>query len=200
MLAGFLGMGVLLMGVDRLVGTRQAQVLEDKATTKMSLEKMAWYYLRADILDVAYTADGRYRFTVWMENVFPEHDLYVMMPTPRIFVQVGPQWSEVPAFEATANPALSQGTVVSLKDKLTVNWIMEVPPGLDYFELLEGYMHVQLQNTMLISPEAEPKEHIVERNDYYYVHLKPIGADDDYLSKVHHFPGKIPIYIPMPPH
>ena len=78
---------------------------------------------------------------------------------------------------------------------------MTVPPGLDYFELLEGFMHVQVQNAMFVSPEAEPKEHIIERNDFYYVHLKPIGADEARLAKLHRFPGKgIPIFIPMPPH
>jgi hypothetical protein len=48
--------------------------------------------------------------------------------------------------------------------------------------------------------EAEPAEHIVERNDYYYIHLKPITTDDNQLRQLHNFPREVPVFIPMPPH
>lgn len=184
---------------DYLVGLYQDRILAEQRERRAKIEKMAWFYLRADVADVSYTPDGKYKVTIWMENVFPEYELYLMMPTVRTFIQVGPQWHEVKTVEATRDPRLKEGTVVNLKDRITVDWIVDIQTK-DYFELLPGYMHIQFQNTMFVSPEAEPKEGIVERNDFYYVHLKPIGADDEYLKRVNHFPQDAPIFVPMPPH
>ena len=192
---------VLLTAVDFIVGAYQAHILAARQAAKAQLEKMAWFYVRADLDKVVYTADGRYKITLWIENLFPEYDIFLMLPQVRVFIQVGTQWQEVAATEATTDPRFKQGTVINLKDKITVDWIVN-PQDLqvDYFELLEGYMHVQIHNNMFISTEAEPTEHIVERNDYYYIHLKPITADDNQLRQLHNFPGEVPIFIPMPPH
>jgi hypothetical protein len=190
-----------LVLIDSLVGRHQERILEERKEAQARLEKMARFYLRADVDDITLTPDNKYKVTVWIENVFPEYDFYLMVPTLRGFIQVGPQWQEVKTVEATTDPGLREGTVVNLKDKIKVSWVIDIQTK-DYFELLPGYMHVQVNNNMFVSPQAEPEEgeSIVERNDYYYVHLKPIGADDEYIRRVNNFPAGAPLYIPMPPH
>ena len=48
----------------------------------------------------------------------------------------------------------------------------------DWAELMPGYMHVRVESDMLISRSSEPKDDIVERDNRFYVYLKPQGADD----------------------
>jgi hypothetical protein len=76
-----------------------------------------------------------------------------------------------------------------------------VPPDQVWFQLLYGFYHVRFENAMLVSPVAEPKDDIMEKEDNYYVHLLPVGADLDEVRRKNQFPGgKVPIFIPMPPH
>jgi hypothetical protein len=53
---------------------------------------------------------------------------------------------------------------------------------------------------MLISRSSEPKDDIVERNNRFYVYLKPQGSDDAAIKRRSNFPGIPPVFIPMPPH
>lgn len=78
-------------------------------------------------------------------------------------------------------------------------YILE-PDVTGYAELLPYYMHVRISNDMLISPSDQPKTDLVERNDNYYVYLKPHNTDDATILKKMKFPGKPPVWIPMPPH
>jgi hypothetical protein len=192
---------LLLIALDFMIGAYQAHILAVRQEVQAQLEKKAWFYVRADLDKVVYTSDGRYQITLWIENLFPEYDIFVMLPQVRVFIQVGSQWQEIAATEATTDPHLKQGTVINLKQKVTVDWIVK-PQDLpvDYFELLKGYMHIQIHNNLFVSTEAEPTEHIIERNDYYYIHLKPINANDNQIRQFHHFPGEVPVFIPMPPH
>jgi hypothetical protein len=61
-------------------------------------------------------------------------------------------------------------------------------------------MHMRIESDMLISRSSEPKDDIIERNNRFYVYLKPQGADDDAIKHRSNFPGTPPIFIPMPPH
>jgi hypothetical protein len=70
----------------------------------------------------------------------------------------------------------------------------------EYTELLAGYMHVRLTSATLVSQRSEPGDGLFERLDDYYVHLKPHGADDEAILRNTRFPGKPPLWIPMPPH
>lgn len=188
-----------LLAVDAAVGRHQAYRLEQQRAAKAKLERMTMQYLRADVADVGFAPDGRYRVAIYLENVFPEYDLYVMIPPVRVFVQSGPQWKEVPTRDTLGSRTVP-GTVVHLKGRITFERIFEIPPG-DYFELLPGYFHVLFSNPMLVSPVAEPKDMIAERADNYYVHLLPITADVEDVRRRNKFPGdQVPIYIPMPPH
>lgn len=188
-----------LVLTDVVVGRYQAYLLEQQRAAKTKLERMTMQYLRADVADVGFAPNGRYRVTIYLENVYPEYDLYVMIPPVRVFVQSGPQWKEVPAADSPGS-RYAAGIVVHLKERITVERIFEVPPG-DYFELLPGYLHVLFNNPMLVSPVAEPKDMIAERPDNYYVHLLPADADVADVKRRNQFPGEgVPIYVPMPPH
>lgn len=188
-----------LVAVDIGVGRYQAYLLDQQRAAKVKLERMTMQYLRADVADVGFAPGGRYRVVIYLENVYPEYDLYVMIPPVRVFVQSGPQWKEVPTRDAPGSRT-TPGTVVHLKGRITFERIFEVPPG-DYFELLPGYFHVLFNNPMLVSPMAEPKDMIAERPDNYYVHLLPVTADMEDVRRRNRFPGdQVPIYIPMPPH
>lgn len=192
-------LAAVVVAVDFSIGLYQKRILEERAARQAQLEKMAAFHLRADLADVSYTPDGKYKVRLWMENLFPEHDMYLMIPTVNGYIQIGSLWQEVPTFEATRDPALRHGRVILLKERVYVDWVLDIQTR-NYFELLEGYMHVRIDNDMFISPEPEPKESIAERLDNYYIHLKPFGADDRRLRALHNFPGEVPIFIPMPPH
>ena len=53
---------------------------------------------------------------------------------------------------------------------------------------------------MLVSPQRVPKEDVFERRDNYYVYLKPDDIADVTILKRTTFTGKLPVWIPMPPH
>jgi len=188
----------ILVGADYLVGRIQQSRLQAVRDHRRELERIAWFHIRADLDRVAYTADGKYRVTTWIENAFPESPAYVMMPSLRAYVQVGPQWKEVPGTESAQN-RWSEGTVVKLDGRVEAERVFDIRER-EYFELLPGYMHVRFDNVMYISDEAEPKDDVIERSSVYYIHLRPIGADDAKLRSWNNFPGNVPLYIGMPPH
>ena len=69
-----------------------------------------------------------------------------------------------------------------------------------YTELLPYYMHVRFNNNMLVSPASKPKDELFNREDNYYVYLRPDGVDDATIAKRVKFPGPPPLWIWMPPH
>lgn len=187
-----------IIASDWGVGKYQDHLIEAKRAHRKKLEKMAWFYIRADLDRVEYTPDKKYRVTTWIENAFPEHPAYVMMPSVRAYVQVGPQWKEVPGVEAAENP-WTEGTVVKLDGRVETQRIFDIQEE-DFFQLLPGYMHVRFDNVMYISDEAEPKDDVLERASAYYIHLRPVDADDAKLRKMNDFPADVPVFIGMPPH
>jgi hypothetical protein len=194
-----IGLGVgAIAASDWVVGRYQDHLVEVKREHRKKLEKMAWFYIRADLDHVEYTPDNKYRVTTWIENAFPEHPAYVMMPNVRAYVQVGPQWQEISGVEP-AESRWAEGTVVRLDGRVETQRIFDIQEK-DYFELLPGYMHVRFDNVMYISDEAEPKDDVLERASVYYIHLRPFGADDAKLKAMNNFPSDVPVYISMPPH
>lgn len=184
---------------DQLAGLWQQKLLEDKRAARAQLERMVLHYLRADVVDVVHTPDGRYEVTLFLENVYPEYDMHVMVPQVRTFAQSGPMWREVPT-EEPKDTLWRSGSVVHLTKRITFTRIFDVPKG-DWFQLLPGFFHVRFDNTMLVSPLAQPKDNVMERADNYYVHLLPIGTDLADIRRKNQFPGdQVPIYLPMPPH
>lgn len=201
----WIGFGVVVAAsavalVDEAVGRYQRWVIEKKQEARARLDRMVLQYLRADVSDVAHTADGRYKVTIVVENVYPEYDMYLLLPQIATFAQVGPMWQEVPVRDPGASGPRA-GTVVKLAGRITFEQVFELPADKQYSELLAGFYHIRFDNVMLVSPVAEPKDDIAERLDNYFIHLLPVGSSLDRIREKNQFPGgKVPIFVPMPPH
>lgn len=187
--------------LDWGAGAYQAGIVEAREQRMKDLQRMAWRHLRADLDQVTVNADGRYRVTIWMENLYPEHEMFFMVPSVRGYLQVGPRWQQIPVVAAEDGNSRVPGSVINLSDRIYLDLLLEADGYDGYYEMLEGYMHIRFDNTMYLSPDAEPKDDIVERTDWYYVHLRPPGADVEALARKHRFGGDgAPLFIPMPPH
>lgn len=191
-------MVLLVVTIDIIVGSYQSRLLAAKRAAQAEIERMAWFYVRTDVDKVTHTPDNKYQLTLWIENLFPEREVFVMIPLVQGAIQVGPQWHKVKTIEATRDRRLTAGSVIALTDRITVNWIMEITTP-NYFQAFPGYMHIQLHSQMLVSPEIEPQEHVAQRDDVIYLHLKPIGSDDNYLRIINGFPREAPMFIPTIP-
>lgn len=158
-----------LILLDFVIGYRQEEFLRKRVVLRKRLEKLAYYCLRSDIENVEYTQNGEYRITIRFENVFDYKDLYIMLPSINVFVQVGTLWKEVPVFNEPDSD--KSGTVVRLITKETISEIADITVK-DYTELM-GYMHVKVADNVFVSFEAEPKEHIIEKRREYFIYIKP---------------------------
>jgi putative ABC transport system ATP-binding protein/macrolide transport system ATP-binding/permease protein/lipoprotein-releasing system ATP-binding protein len=174
---------------------QQSRVAE-KRVAKQQLQEVALYLMRADIDDLVAEPDRCYLLTLYVQSLEPEKDLFVMAPEVRAFVQVGLQWQEVPLRSADNQ----QGQVVRVTAEKHPFRFRFTPDVKAFEEILPGYMHVRFSNVMLVSRSAEPEGDLIERTDDYYVYLKPHDADDVAILRKTRFPGKPPLWIPMPPH
>lgn len=158
-----------LIVIDFIVGYQQERFLKQRVTARKKLEKLAYYCLRSDIEDVAYTKDGKYKISVRFENALDYKDLYIMLPSLNVFIQVGSQWKEVPVFnDPDSNMS---GTVVRLTKRETASEVADINVK-DYMELM-GYMHVKVTDTVFVAFESEPKEHVIEKKREYFIYVKP---------------------------
>lgn len=196
--AGILTAGTLLVLGDWHVATHQDRLLRERRDRQAQLDRQALFYVRMDIDDVTYSQDGRYQVRLWIENLMPEVQVYAMMPTVQGSVQVGSGWQEVESRDATREPGLQEGSVLRLDRRVRVDWLLDIPQT-GYFQAFPGYVHVELRADTLVSFEPNPEEYVAERHDTLFMHLKPIGADDEYLRRVNRFPGKAPVFVPTVP-
>jgi len=193
---GALVLAGLMIVTDQGIGWYQDNRLEQKRLATLALQHAAFSDLLVELVRVAYEPDQRsYRLTVTMKNLDPIQPIYVMTSPVRVFVQSGLVWKEIPARAGNGRAA----GVVKLTNQHAYETIFE-PDLKEWTELMPGYMHVRFESNRLISRRSEPDDDIVERNDRYYVYLKPYGADDEAIRKRMKYPGAPPIYIPMPPH
>ena len=193
---GLVTVTVVVFALDFGVGWYQQRQLEQKRLADLQLQQAAFANLFVDLVNIAYEPDGKsYRLTQTLQNLDPEHPIYVMLSPVRVFEQSGLVWHEVPAHA----PSGQSAAVVKLTDKYSFQTIFE-PNLKDWTELIPGYMHIRFDNDMLISQRSDPEDDIVERDDPYYVYLKPYGADDAAIRKAMKFTSAPPVYIPMPAH
>ena len=157
---------------------------------------MALNSLRGDVQSVTDLGDGRYELTTYLQNVGGEQPIYVMSPDLRAYVQVGTVWQEV---SMTARPTKARGGVLKIDGRQTYRYVFDARVR-DFTQLLPNYMHVRFSGTMLVSPSSMPKDDVFERKDNYYVYLKPFDVADEVVLKRMRFPGKPPVWIPMPAH
>lgn len=186
----------LVWGINAGVATYERNILDAKENQRIELEDLAMKGLRADVKNVVSGPGKGYTVTLYLNNTIgPDKPIYVMAPAVRGFVQVGNSWQEVAMKPVNAN----NSKVLKITGDQTYDYIIE-PDVTGYAELLPYYMHVRITNDMIVSPSDQPKTDLIERNDSYYVYLKPHGLDDAKILKKMKFPGKPPVWIPMPPH
>ena len=165
---------------DAGVSWYQGRSLAAAGLSRLQLENMALQSLFVELKRVVYEPDGKsYRMTIAMQNADPQVPLYVMLNPVGVYVQVGMSWQQVPS-DPTA------GGVVKVGDGYSYD-VLFTPEVTGFAQLIPGYMHVRIQDDMLVSPSAQPKDDVVERRTPIYIHLRPHG-------------GAAPVFIPMPPH
>ncbi|MGH7334226.1 MAG: ABC transporter ATP-binding protein, partial [Candidatus Rokuibacteriota bacterium] len=139
-----------VLAVDLAVASWQQRATAQRHLTRSALERAALQQLRADVEDVAYDADGSYRLTLYLQNMDPGRDLFVLAPAPRVFVQAARGWEEMPSRGVDAQ----DGTVVKVTGRH--RFVFTFKPELRAFaEQLAGYYHVRISNAMLVSRSRE---------------------------------------------
>lgn len=187
---------LVVWGINTGVATYERNILDAKENQRIELEDLAMKGLRADVKNVAAGPGKGYTVTLYLNNTIgPDKPIYVMAPAVRGFVQVGNSWQEVAMKPVNA----SNSKVLKITGDQTYDYVIE-PDVTGYAQLLPYYMHVRITNDMIVSPSDQPKTDLIERNDSYYVYLKPHGLDDAKILQKMKFPGKPPVWIPMPPH
>ncbi len=187
---------LLVWGINAGVATYERNILDAKESQRIELEDLAMKGLRADVKNVVAGPGKGYTVTLYLDNTIgSDKPIYVMAPAVRGFVQVGNSWQEVAMKPVNSN----NPKVLKITGNQTYNYIIE-PDVTGYAQLLPYYMHVRITNDMIVSPSDQPKTDLIERNDSYYVYLKPYGLDDAKILQKMKFPGKPPVWIPMPPH
>ncbi len=187
---------LLVWGISTGVATYERSILEAKENQRIELEDLAMKDLRADVKNVTAGPGKGYTVTIYLNNTTgTDKPIYVMAPAVRGFVQVGNSWQEVAMKPVSTN----NPKVLKITGDQTYDYILE-PDVTGYAQLLPYYMHVRISNDMIVSPSDQPKTDLIERNDNYYVYLKPHGLDDAKIMQKMKFPGKPPVWIPMPPH
>jgi putative ABC transport system ATP-binding protein/macrolide transport system ATP-binding/permease protein/lipoprotein-releasing system ATP-binding protein len=185
----------IALSLNQGVALYQRHQLLQRQQARKGLEDAALLWLRINIDDITYAAGSSYTLTLSLENLSKDKAVFAMSPAMRAYVQVGLTWQEIPMKSVDSQ----EGHVVRIIGRRTYRFEFE-PNAKDYTELLAGYFHVRLTSTTLVSQRSEPGNDLVERADDFYVHLKPHHADDASILRKNRFPGKPPLWIPMPPH
>jgi putative ABC transport system ATP-binding protein/macrolide transport system ATP-binding/permease protein/lipoprotein-releasing system ATP-binding protein len=183
------------LALNQGVALYQRHLLVQRSAAKAALEDTALLWLQAAIDDISYGPGQSYTLTLALVNQSPERAIFAMSPSVRAYVQVGIAWQEIPIKPADGQ----EGHVSRIDSKHQYHYIFDANVR-DFTEQLSGYMHVRFNYATLVSERNEPGEDLIERIDNDYVHLKPQGADDQAILRKTRFPGKPPIWIPMPPH
>jgi hypothetical protein len=185
----------LVLGGDFVLGRYQAAQLRERSARAAVLAETALDSLRGEVASVTDLGDRHYELAIDLRNVGDGRAIYVMAPDMRAYVQVAQEWREVP-ISAEGRAAAKVQKIVGLE---TYRYRFRAQVT-GYAQLLPNYMHVRFADTMLVSPSDTPKGDVFERRDNYYVYLKPSDIPDNVILERVHFPGKPPVWIPMPPH
>jgi ABC-type lipoprotein export system ATPase subunit len=195
----FLATGAVLLGgillTDFAVAKYQDLQVRERVARIAALQHVALNSLRGDVQSVADLGNGRYELTTYLQNVGGGEPIYVMSPDMRAYVQVGTTWQEVTMAPVDGNA----GGVSRIDGRQTYRYVLDARVR-DFAQLLPNYMHVRFSGTTLVSPSSTPKDDVFERKDNYYVYLKPFDVADEVVLKRMRFPGKPPVWIPMPAH
>ena len=196
--AFLLGAGAIFAGlllVDFGAATYQQMQMREQAARLAALSQLALVSLQGEIQSVSELGDGRYALSVSVRNVADDRPIYVMTPDMRAYVQVGQVWREIPMAPADSGA----GGVVRIDGTHIYLYTFDARVR-DFAQLIPNYMHMRFSGTMLVSPSSTPKDDVFERKDNYYIHLRPPGITDEAILRQTRFPGRPPLWIPMPPH
>ena len=187
--AGILALNTAVAGVQKL-GTARSQAMRSE------LQRAALQQLRADVEDVAPDSDGGYRVTLYLENLDPQRDLFVLGPAVRVFIQADRGWTEVPSRSTGGEEGVVQ---VNGRRRFVFSFRPEVTT---FEEQIAGYYHVRITSAMLVSRRPQPRDDIFDRTDSYYVYVKSRGADDAEVRRRNGWEATTtpPVWIPMPAH
>lgn len=176
------------------VASYQQSVINAQLDRKQALEDLAMEDLKAGVKDICMT-DGGYELDLFLRNSKSDKPMFVMTPVVRVFVQQGNSWLET-ALDSVDKPTAAVAQISS--ERIFRYRLKPNVPG--YAQLIPYYMHVRITNDLLVSPSSLPKDDLIERNDSYYVYLKPHNISDEVIAKKLKFAGTPPVYMPMPPH
>jgi hypothetical protein len=176
---------MLAFAVDAGVGRYQAHLTKQQRQARLQLENSAMRSLYVELKRIVAEADGKsFRMTLSLQNTSPAGPLYVMLNPVAVYVQSGMVWQQVPSRPVDA---AASGVVAVAKDYAYD--VLFTPDVANWAELMPGYMHVRIQDDLLVSQRAQPGDDVVERRTPFYVYLRPPGST-----------GAPPLFIPMPPH
>lgn len=191
---GGLILALVLLGNTGLARYQRYQALVRKERLD-ALEELATSTLKGEIASVTSLGERRYEVTIYLENAGGDKPIYVMAPNVQAFIQVGSDWQELPLTPA----AEAMASVLKITGKQLYRYILDARAD-KFTQLLPHYMHVRFTNNMLISPESTPQDALFQRNDSYFIYLKPDNVDDATITKDVRFAGPPPLWIWMPPH
>lgn len=184
-LLGVIVMVMVAFAVDAGVGRYQSHLVKQQRQARLELENTAMRSLYVELRRIVALADGKsYRMTLSLQNTSSAGPLYVMLNPVAVYVQSGVVWQQVPS--KPANPG-GTGVVTIAKDYAYD--VLFTPDVAHWAELMPGYMHVRIQDDLLVSQRAQPGDDVVERRTPFYVYLRPPGST-----------APPPLFIPMPPH
>ncbi|MDP1963778.1 MAG: hypothetical protein Q8K93_16420 [Reyranella sp.] len=176
---------MLAFAVDAGIGRYQASLAKQQRQARLQLENTAMRSLYVELKQIVAEPDGKsFRMTLSLQNTSPDGPLYVMLNPVAVYVQSGMVWQQVPS-----KPVDGAGAgVVTLAREYSYD-IAFAPEVANWAELIPGYMHVRIQDDLLVSQRAQPGDDVVERRTPFYVYLRPPGIA-----------APPPLFIPMPPH
>ena len=144
---------------------------------------MALSSLQSDMQSVTDLGGGRYQLAVSLLNAGGGEPIYVMSPDMHAYVQVGMVWQEVPL------RPVDDGAGGVVKSTASTSTTTRSTPR----------SGTSPSCCPTICTSDSRTRCVFERRDYYYVYLKPFDIADDVILKRMRFPGKPPVWIPMPP-
>jgi hypothetical protein len=158
-----------LISLDLYVGHVQTKKLEEKSAQKKRNELLAYYLERTAVEEITYTGKGNfYKMRLRYENVRPDEEMWIMIHTIKVFIQVGTLWREL----SVNDMRMKRGdyNVERLKDPITMNVIFDLSSK-NFQELMPGYFHMKIGSLSYISAEAVAKEDIIEKYEDVFLYL-----------------------------
>ncbi len=200
-LVGFVGWVLAfaagLYAIDRAAAQLQRKDLATRIERRKKSEELALQQLRADVSDVVSRPDGRFELSLYLENFDPGRPFYVLGPKASVFVQVNQTWEPIPV---TAGEGVEDAVhPVTTRQVFPITFRADLER---FDELIRGYMHVRIRSVMIVGEAAGPTGDLFERDDDYYLYLKPQSLSDDEVRRRNGWkPGAlVPRWIAMPPH